>query len=65
MLYLEDILVSMTRIQECISLTNAADFENNHLVVDAVVRNFEVIGEAAKQIPQEIKDKYRKYPGSK
>jgi uncharacterized protein with HEPN domain len=37
----------MTRIQEYISLTNAECFETNHLIVDAVVRNFEVIGEAA------------------
>lgn len=61
-LYLEDLLLSMTRIQEYISLTNAESFETNYLVVDAVVRNFEVIGETAKQIPQEIKNKYPQIP---
>jgi uncharacterized protein with HEPN domain len=28
------------------------------MAVDAVIRNFEVIGEATKNIPEEIKEKY-------
>jgi len=32
------------------------------MIVDAVVRNFEIIGEAAKQIPAEIKTKQDQIP---
>lgn len=34
------------------------DFLNNELVQDAVVKNFEVLGEAAYQITTALKDKY-------
>ena len=32
------------------------------MVVDAVVRNFEIIGEAANNIPKEIREKYNDIP---
>lgn len=35
-------------------------FSKNDMAVDAAIRNFEVIGEATKNIPQEIKEKYPK-----
>ena len=31
------------------------DFCNNELVVDAVIRNFEIIGEAANRLPEDFK----------
>jgi uncharacterized protein with HEPN domain len=34
------------------------DFSENDMTVDAVIRNFEIIGEAVKRIPEEIKLKY-------
>jgi len=30
--------------------------------VDAVIRNFEIIGEATKNLPQDLKDKYTEVP---
>jgi uncharacterized protein with HEPN domain len=34
------------------------DFKNDRKTIDAVVRNFEIIGEASRFIPDEIKEKY-------
>lgn len=33
-------------------------FQNDDKTIDAVIRNFEIIGEAANRIPDEIKDKF-------
>ena len=30
--------------------------------MDAVIRNFEIIGEATKNLPQDLKDKYTEVP---
>jgi hypothetical protein len=35
------------------------DFRNDRKTIDAVVRNFEIIGEASRNIPDEIKQKYQ------
>lgn len=46
-IYLEDILICIKKIEQ---YTDGMDFEvfkNNQLVVDAVIRNLEVIGEAS------------------
>jgi uncharacterized protein with HEPN domain len=34
------------------------EFKDSKLVIDAVARNFEIIGEAVKNVPKQIKDKY-------
>jgi uncharacterized protein with HEPN domain len=52
--YLEDILLSMLRITEYIGDKKFLEFKQNRMVVDAVVRNFEIIGEASKNIPDKI-----------
>jgi uncharacterized protein with HEPN domain len=33
-------------------------FQNDDKTIDAVIRNFEIIGEAANRIPDEIKEKF-------
>ncbi len=38
------------------------DFTKDNLVKDAVLRNLEVIGEAAKNIPDEIREEYSNVP---
>lgn len=57
-LYLEDILLSMERIQEYISELNFQHFKWDYKTVDAVIRNFEIIGEASKNLSKPIKEKY-------
>lgn len=55
-LYLNDILKATEKIEKYTTGLNFKDFSKNSMIVDAVVRNFEIIGEAAKQIPPEIKE---------
>jgi len=61
-IYLEDIQIAMGRIAEYIEGYAFIDFKRDYKTVDAVIRNFEIIGEASKSIPQEIKDKYPQVP---
>jgi uncharacterized protein with HEPN domain len=63
--YLEDILKSMLRISEYIDGKKFADFKKNYMIVDAVVRNFEIIGEASRNIPSTIQKKYPEIPWKK
>lgn len=48
--YLTHILESIERIQEYVLNMDEMTFLNNKLVQDAVIRNFEVIGEASNNI---------------
>jgi uncharacterized protein with HEPN domain len=61
-LYLEDIVLSMQRVQEYINGLDFQHFKWDYKTVDAVIRNFEVIGEASKNIPKIIKDQYTSVP---
>lgn len=45
--YLEDILLSMQRVQEYVKELEFINFKRDYKTVDAVIRNFEIIGEAA------------------
>ena len=57
-LYLEDMLHSMDRIEEYLTGLDFRKFKQTYIVVDATIRNFEVIGEAAKNILIDIQKKY-------
>lgn len=48
----------MERVQEYISELDFQRFQSDYKTVDAVIRNFEIIGEASKKLPKYIKDKY-------
>jgi uncharacterized protein with HEPN domain len=63
-LYIHDIHDSLQKIMEYTRGINYDDFTENSMIIDAVTRNFEIIGEAAKNIPQEIKAKYPDIPWS-
>jgi len=64
-LYLEDMLLSMDRIEEYLGSLDFEKFKRNYLVVDAIIRNFEIIGEASKSIPTNIQQKYPEIPWKK
>ncbi|MDO9580826.1 MAG: DUF86 domain-containing protein [Bacteroidales bacterium] len=61
-LYLEDLLTAMKRIAEYIEGHNLDQFKKDYKTVDAVVRNFEIIGEASKNISDNLKFQYPKIP---
>jgi len=57
-LFIEDILESIQLIKNYVENMGFDDFKNDRKTIDAVVRNFEIIGEASRFIPDEIKEKY-------
>jgi len=54
--YLEDILDAISRIRRYVGASRFEAFAADERTVDAVARNLEVIGEAVKQIPAELRD---------
>lgn len=61
-LYVEDITNSLKKIEEYTKNLTFDQFNIDTKTVDAVIRNLTVIGEAAKNIPDEIKIKYDDIP---
>jgi uncharacterized protein with HEPN domain len=60
--YLNDILDSIIKIEEFIKGLTYEQFLKDSKTQFAVVRALEIIGEASKNIPSEIKEKYAKLP---
>ena len=61
-LYLDDLFTAMNRIAEYIDGYNFNQFKKDHKTVDAVVRNFEIIGEASKNVSETLKTKHPEIP---
>lgn len=59
---LEDILDSLERIQNYIKGFDLHKFEVDQRTMDAVIRNLEIIGEAARHIPESIVEEYPNIP---
>jgi uncharacterized protein with HEPN domain len=57
-LLLEDMIESSDKILSYTSGYNLAEFLNDPKTIDAVVRNFEIIGEAANRIDAEFKSNH-------
>lgn len=57
-IFLEDIITSINKIEKYTYKIKFKEFLKNEMMIDAVIRNLEIIGEAVKNLPQEIKDKY-------
>ena len=58
-LFVEDILESIGLIENYVAGMDADDFRNDKKTIDAVVRNLEIIGEASRNIPENIKNTYQ------
>jgi uncharacterized protein with HEPN domain len=57
-LFLEDILEAIEKIYRYTRDLTFDEFRNDGMVVDAVIRNLEIIGEASKNIPKRLRGKY-------
>ncbi len=55
-LYVEDILKSAKKILAYTTDLTFEDFCQNNLAVDSVVRNFTIISEASRQLPESFKE---------
>ena len=53
--YLEDILEAIHKIREFTSGTSLTTLSKDAKTLDAVIRNLEVIGEAVKRLPEEVR----------
>ena len=59
---LDDIRTSIEKIQRYIAGLDEVSFLADEKTTDAVVRNLEIIGEAAKQLPAEFKNQHSAIP---
>lgn len=57
-LLVEDIIESAEKILLYTNNLTFEQFSNDGKTIDAVIRNFEIIGEAANRLPDEFKDKH-------
>lgn len=54
-LLLQDMLIAINKIFSYVDGMSYEDFVNDNKTIDAVIRNFEIIGEAANRIDEDFK----------
>jgi uncharacterized protein with HEPN domain len=57
-LLIEDIIDSAKKILDYTNNISFDEFIKDNKTIDAVIRNFEIIGEAANRLPESFKDKH-------
>jgi uncharacterized protein with HEPN domain len=55
----EDILESCQKISKYTAGLTFSDFQKDDKTIDAVIRNFEIIGEAANKLSEDFRDNHR------
>ena len=60
--YIKDILISMQDVEEFTSGITFEDFLKDKKTIKAVIRSLEVLGEASKKIPDDVKTRYPRIP---
>lgn len=59
---IKDILQAIESIEEYTKNVTTSDFKKNKFLVDAVIRNFEIIGEASVHIPDTVRNAHPDIP---
>lgn len=62
LIYLNDILFSIDLIKQYIAGVSFSSFENSYDIQDKVLRRLEIIAEAAKKLPEEIRTQNTSVP---
>jgi len=60
--YVRDILENVEKAQSFVEGMDGDDFLRDEKTIFAVIRALEVVGEAAKKIPDDIREKYQDIP---
>jgi len=60
--YIDDMLKSIEKIETRISGMSIDTFKADEFRIDGVIRNLEIIGEAANHVPKETRDKVKDVP---
>lgn len=63
-LYIKDIVEAIEKIEEFIGNMSFEEMVQDDKTASAVVRKLEIIGEAVKQLPQDVKDRFQEIPWS-
>jgi uncharacterized protein with HEPN domain len=61
---IEHILEAISKIQRYTAGWSEEAFASQEMAVDAVIRNFQVIGEAARHVPDDVQARYPEVPWS-
>lgn len=64
-LFLQDMLDSIQKIQDWTGNLSLEQFKKDERTQDAVVRNLEILGEAARNIPEDLRKQHVEIPWSR
>lgn len=57
-MFAEDILEAMEKIERYIEGLTYEMFVEDEMIVDAVMRNLEMVGEASRNLPKDVRENY-------
>jgi len=60
--YLNDIMEAIVDLESFSSGISFDEFKSNHMIRNAVIRSLEIIGEASKNIPDDLRKKHSEIP---